>query len=173
MDEKRRKGLCFHCEQKWNPNHDCKKTKVYFIQADFEDLHQSDSEEPMCIEDTGHGPTDADALEVFVNAISSSISANAMRLHGCVGSCAVEILVDSTHNFVDPLVVQDAKLMVHQASSLQVRVVNGEKLLSQGSGVEAFKIQGSRFSVPFHVLALGGCDVVLRVQWLRTLGSIT
>ncbi|XP_040996067.1 uncharacterized protein LOC121242242 [Juglans microcarpa x Juglans regia] len=153
MDEKRRKGLCFHCEEKWNPNHVCKKTKVYFIQGDVDDLHQSDGEGPLCIENGEQDPIDVDALEVSVNAISGSISVNAKRLHGCVGSCAVEILVDSgsTHNFVDLLVVKDAKLMAHQASTLQVRVANGEKLLSQGSG----------------------CDVVLGVQWLKTLGSIT
>ena len=26
--------------------------------------------------------------------------------------------------------------------------------------------------IQFHVLALGGCDVVLGTQWLRTLGEI-
>lgn len=60
-----------------------------------------------------------------------------------MGSCAVEILVDSesTHNFVDHLIVQGTKLSVHKGSSLQVRVANGEKLLSRGNGVEVFKIQ--------------------------------
>lgn len=28
------------------------------------------------------------------------------------------------------------------------------------------------FNVSFHLLPLGGCDVVLGVKWLRTLGPI-
>ncbi|XP_035544639.1 uncharacterized mitochondrial protein AtMg00860-like [Juglans regia] len=35
----------------------------------------------------------------------------------------------STHNFLDPLVVQAAKLKVHDDSKLQVRVGNGDRLL--------------------------------------------
>lgn len=33
-------------------------------------------------------------------------------------------------------------------------------------------IQGVEFCINFHVLALGGCDVVLGTQWLSTLGEI-
>lgn len=34
IDEKRRKGLCYHCEEKWGPGHVCKKPKVYLIQVE-------------------------------------------------------------------------------------------------------------------------------------------
>ena len=33
-------------------------------------------------------------------------------------------------------------------------------------------VQGVEFCINFHVLALGGCDVVLGTQWLSTLGEI-
>ena len=33
-------------------------------------------------------------------------------------------------------------------------------------------IQGQTFFVQLHVLPLGGCDLVLRTQWLSTLGII-
>lgn len=35
-----------------------------------------------------------------------------------------------------------------------------------------FQVQGKRFFVAFLVLTLEGCDVVLGVQWLKTLGPI-
>lgn len=54
-----------------------------------------------------------------------------------------------------------------------MKVANGEKLLSRGRCENTMvKIQGNNFPVSFHVLTLGGCDVVLGVQWLRTLGPI-
>ncbi|XP_042987252.1 uncharacterized protein LOC122315435 isoform X1 [Carya illinoinensis] len=175
IDEKRKKGLCFHCEEKWNPSHVCKKPKVYFIQLDSDMENQLDVEESEVIPSEDPVSEELDVVEISVNAISGCLGGNAMRLHGSIGSCVVEILVDSgsTHNFLDPVVVKAAKLTVQQDSCLQVCVANGEKIITQGSGQEVFKIQGSKFPVPFHVLSLGGCDVVLGVQWLKTLGSIT
>ncbi|XP_041025452.1 uncharacterized protein LOC121265848 [Juglans microcarpa x Juglans regia] len=147
MDEKRKKGLC----------------------------PQPVLEESVIVEEVEVCGDSEGTLEVSVNAISGCNNGNAMRLHGSIGPCSVEILIDSgsTHNFLDPLVVQEAKLSVRKDCSLQVRVANSDKILSQGRGEEVIKIQGSKFSIPLHVLTLGGCDIVLGVQWLRTLGSIT
>lgn len=97
-----------------------------------------------------------------------------MRLLGRIGDCSVEILVDSgsTHNFLDPLVLRAAKLKVQREARLQVKLANGDTVLNKGSCNDIINIQGSRFTIPFHVLSLGDCDVVLGVQWLRTLGPI-
>lgn len=69
----------------------------------------------------------------------------------------------SIHNFLDPLVV---------ATNLtkEVKVANGQKLCNEGYGQKGVKIQGAEFLISFHVLHLGGCDIGLRVQWLKTLG---
>lgn len=97
-----------------------------------------------------------------------------MRLLGKLGSYSVEILMDlgSTHNFLNPLVVEVAKLKIERDSNLQVKVANGDKILNQEKCKEVIKIQGTKFLVPFHVLTLWGCDIVLGVQWLKTLGLI-
>lgn len=79
----------------------------------------------------------------------------------------------STYNFLDPLVIKATKLKVEKGASLQVKVANGDIVLSQGQCEETIKIQGSKFRIPFHVLSFEGCDVVPGVQWLRTLGPIT
>lgn len=44
MDVKRRKGLRFHCEDKWHLGHVCKKPKAYFIQHEVDIEDQSDVE---------------------------------------------------------------------------------------------------------------------------------
>ncbi|KAF5468679.1 hypothetical protein F2P56_012816, partial [Juglans regia] len=97
-----------------------------------------------------------------------------MKLLGTIGSFSVEILIDSgsTHNFLDPLVVEAAKLRVVEDGALQVKVADGTSIVSQGKCEEMIKVQGTKFLVPFHVLTLGGCDIVLGVQWLKTLGPI-
>lgn len=86
----------------------------------------------------------------------------------------MEILIDlgSTHNLLDPLVVEAANLKMLQDSRLHVKVANDGKILSQGRCEETIGIQETRILVPFHVLTLGGCDIVLGVQGLKTLGPI-
>ena len=85
------------------------------------------------------------------------------------------ILVDtgSIHNFVDPSVVRGAQLAYNDQNSLQVKVANGETVYGEGS-IEAVPLlmQGNIYSIEFYILTLGGCDVVLGVHWLRTLGPI-
>ncbi|KAF5468849.1 hypothetical protein F2P56_012962 [Juglans regia] len=117
---------------------------------------------------------DLEQLEVSIHAISGCVNNNAMKLFGKIGSVSVEILVDSgsTHNFLDPMVVEATKLKVIRDEALQVRVANGTKILTQGKCDQLVTIQGTKFLVPFHVLTLGGCNIVLGVQWLKTLGSI-
>jgi hypothetical protein len=36
----------------------------------------------------------------------------------------------------------------------------------------SLKLQGHSFSVDFYLLPLGGCEAVLGVDWLRTLGPV-
>lgn len=49
MDEKSRKGLYYHCDEKWNPTHVYKKPKVYLLQGEEsvaeDSVMKEDSEE--------------------------------------------------------------------------------------------------------------------------------
>jgi hypothetical protein len=87
----------------------------------------------------------------------------------------VVILIDSgsTHNFLDPSVVKKTQLPIMSYNRIQVRVANGDSIQSEGqcSGV-SLKVQGVILTTEFYILTLGGCDMVLGVQWLRTLGPI-
>lgn len=46
---------------------------------------------------------------------------------------------------------------------MQVKVANGYKICSVGTCKEFVPIKGPKFKVPFHVLTLGGSDIVLGV----------
>lgn len=53
------------------------------------------------------------------------------------------------------------------------KVASGELLPSEGKieGVKV-KIQNNLFSLDVRVLVLVGCDMVMRIQWLKELGSV-
>ncbi|KAJ0043686.1 hypothetical protein Pint_18478 [Pistacia integerrima] len=98
-----------------------------------------------------------------------------MRFLGHICGRAVVILVDtgSTNNFMDPSVIQRSHLPSNQTEWLSVKVANGQAVLSEGScAAVPLHMQGNLYAIDFYILTLGGCDIVLGVQWLRTMGPL-
>lgn len=103
---------------------------------------------------------------------------------GRVSQQSVIILIDggSTHNFMHERLVRSLGLKAQLTHPLQVVVGNGNELACHQlcSGV-MINIQGpppvvrawfSAFSIDLHVLPLYCADMVLSVQWLKSLGPI-
>ena len=76
MSDRRKKGLCYHCDEKWNPDHKCMKRRVYVIEEIEGDVEVgSDSEEyDEVIE------VDEVELEITLNALLGSPSPKTMRV---------------------------------------------------------------------------------------------
>jgi hypothetical protein len=80
---------------------------------------------------------------------------------------------DSTHNFLDVKIVTLLGLqpMVHKG--VEVHVANIQMVPSLGRCQQlSLKLQEFSFHTDLFILPLAGCDEVLGVQWLRTLGPI-
>ncbi|VFQ61476.1 unnamed protein product [Cuscuta campestris] len=86
----------------------------------------------------------------------------------------LDVLVDggSTHNFIHPKTAEKPKLALE---AFRVYVGNGDSLTCQAQcqQVPLSLVQKHNFRVDLFVLAVHGHDVVLGVQWLRSLGRIT
>lgn len=92
-----------------------------------------------------------------------------------MGNQDVAILIDSgiTHNFLDPSIIRNADLPINTSEKVRVRVANEEQIVNEGKCVEMrFKVQEIVFSTEVHILVLARCDMVIRVQCLKKLGSI-
>lgn len=77
-----------------------------------------------------------------------------------------------THNFVSAIVAAEAGLEYQPRSGLHVMVVNGDHILCPGVARHAqFSVDDTAFSAHLFILPLGGYDMVLRTQWLATLGT--
>lgn len=78
----------------------------------------------------------------------------------------------STHNFLSDDVLARVGLTPTATPSLHVMMANGDQVASGGAcHVVPLRIGDLEFQVDCFTLPLGG-DVVLGVQWLRTLGPI-
>ena len=74
---------------------------------------------------------------------------------------------------MDTVAAARCKLHVQLGQAISVKVANGQLIESTGKCVAVpLSIQGIPFTVDFLTLPLGGCDVVLGIQWLFTLSPI-
>ncbi|XP_062167070.1 uncharacterized protein LOC133873370 [Alnus glutinosa] len=180
MKERRDRGLCYYCDDKWLPGHKCKSPRLYLMFGLTLPM-----EEPS--EDVFYDTTDfIDSVpafdvveckdpEISINAISGSPGSKSMRVLGVLQSHPVSILIDSgsTHNFLDPSMAARVNLSIISTSLLHVKIANGDTIPCFGRvSAVSFKVQGHPILADFYIISLGGCDMVLGVQWLQTLGPV-
>lgn len=84
------------------------------------------------------------------------------------------VILDSgaTHNFITPAMVSKTKSKLITSRNLDIKLGTGVEVKGLGvcKSVE-FCLQGLDFTADLIVLELGGADVILGIQWLRTLGK--
>ncbi|XP_042059609.1 uncharacterized protein LOC121804134 [Salvia splendens] len=172
MAEKRAKGLCYGCDEKFERGHRCARKQLYLleiddgvrdssIEAEIQDEEINDDENPL----------------ISIHAINGSPSRGfrTMRVTGRVGKKAIHILIDSgsTHNFLDLLLAKKLGLQLTQVNPVMVDVADGNRLecKSMCKGMH-WLLRGTPFVTDVLLLPLGSCDMVLGIQWLETLGVI-
>ncbi|CAL5376490.1 unnamed protein product [Camellia sinensis] len=103
-EEKKAKGLCFKCNEKYTRGHICKKNQLYALEVEQEDQEQVEDEGADVEEDQ----VPEEELQISINALSGSVSYRTMRVKGNVKKKLVMILIDSgsTHNFLSPEVIK-------------------------------------------------------------------
>ena len=130
MKEQRDKGLCYNCDDKWVQGHKCKLARLFIMECD----ESSDDEMPKFeVADGSAGKFKEETLIVelepgiSIHALSGSPNPKTMTFVGHIYGRAVVILVDmgSTHNFMDPSVVQRVHLPWNPTEGLSVKVANG------------------------------------------------
>nr|XP_023879731.1 uncharacterized protein LOC111992135 [Quercus suber] len=182
MEERRKQGLCYNCDEKWHLGHKCKGAKLFLLEGWMDVEHCSDAQLVELEEDgVVLGPqeqgkaSDHVSAEITLYALVGNPSAQTMRVKGRIKNHEVVSLIDSgsTHNFLDAAELLTLKLPLDTSQILEVKVADGNTIKTLGvcHGVTII-IQGSAFVVDFNVLQLGGCAVVLGTQWLSTLGAI-
>ncbi|GJU23444.1 putative alpha/beta hydrolase fold protein [Tanacetum coccineum] len=150
--KKRAKNLCFYCDQKYMPGHKC-SGQMYSLEISSpeEDVDLSLEETLNEVDQENHRESELLISECYpvisLNAMSRIPTYNTMRMKSNVAKHTLHSLLDtgSTHNFLD--------------------LFTTKKL-----GCKT--IQDQQFIADVMVLPLGGCELVLGIQWLSTLGTI-
>ena len=118
MDERQLKGLCYNCDDKYFPEHKCKKQKL-FIDV-IEDLSEEDVVVPHAKElpplsdlTPTYDPPVVDPM-ISLNALTGFSAPQTLKLIGYIKNRKVIILVDSgsTHNFIHRCIAQEVNCYI-------------------------------------------------------------
>ncbi|XP_011078981.1 uncharacterized protein LOC105162605 [Sesamum indicum] len=190
MQARRAKGLCFNCDEKFYSGHRCRPKQFLLLLAD-EDAPPASSVSLDCLDDDCSSPLASDTppplpvsllsssspipshFHLSIDAVSGMQSPRTLRLTVYIQGRPVSVLVDSgsSHNILQPRIAQLLDLKVHLIVPFSVLVGNGASIGCSGVCSDVpIQLQQHAFRISFYLLPVHGADVILGVQWLRTLG---
>ncbi|XP_057788578.1 uncharacterized protein LOC131005584 [Salvia miltiorrhiza] len=179
LRDKREKGICYNCDQKWSSTHRC-RSRFYGLLGTDDDGTFEEIPDPPPSDESPPSESIPDSLICgdvsSLHTLSGLTRPRALHLLGAIQLRPVRILVDSgsTHNFIQPTDVVSLKLHTTEVPSFRVYVGNGDYLTcSRLCPTVPTVVQGHTLSVDLHILAIAGPAVVLGIQWLQTLGPVT
>ncbi|VFQ89741.1 unnamed protein product [Cuscuta campestris] len=106
---------------------------------------------------------------------SSTMHPQTIRLMGKIGNKQVMVLVDggSTHNFIEHSLVTRFGLVINREEMFEVMVANRERISCVGLVRDlTLTVQGYNITTDYYVLPVAACQIVLGVQWMKTLGPV-
>jgi hypothetical protein len=179
MAERQLKGLCYNCDDKYFPGQKCKEQKIFM--AISKDISEEDVETPLVSESPEitdiTPPSDPPKVEpvISLNALTGFSALQTLKLISYIKHREVIILVDSgsTHNFIHHHIAQKTHCYIHAVNNFQIMIANGGSKKC-GGRYENVRLQIGDYHLKSHMFSIdmGGCDIVLGADWLRTLGPI-
>jgi hypothetical protein len=179
MVERQLKGLCYNCDDNYFPGHKCKEKNLFM--AISEDVSEEDVEAPLVSESPEPTnitpPSDPPEVEpvISLNALTGFFAPQTLKIISNIKHRKATILVDSgnTHNCIHRRIAQETNCYIRAVNNFQIMIANGRSMKC-GGRCENVRLQIGDYHLKSHMFAIdmGGCDIVLGADWIRTLGPI-
>lgn len=115
-------------------------------------------------------------VEVSLHALMGIRANRTIQLPVTINGVSLVALVDSgsTHTFITEDTARRLHLTVAPHQGMSVAVANGNQVTCAGLCSKVrLKVGEEGFSIDCFAIPLDGFELVLGVQWLRTLGTVT
>ena len=115
-------------------------------------------------------------LTISCNALHGITTLQTIKIEGHIKKKKVIVLFDlgSTHNFIHCKIAEELNCFLYPTPECQVMVASGGTINFFRKGHNIKLSMGEYvFNSPILSIQMGGVDVVLGVQWLQSLGTIT
>ena len=168
MQEKRERGLCFRCDERFSPGHRCKQKtpQVLWVTDDEEE----DGIDPPLPDEAAGGVELADGPTTAVLCISSMVGfcpPHSMKVCGKIKAREVIVLINSgaSHNFISEHIMSELQLRCDPIQKFGVQMGNGDEVktsrVCRGLCLQLAEIE---VMADFFPLKLGTSNVVLGFQ---------
>lgn len=169
----REKGVCFNWDKPFSRGHCC-SSKFFLLISDEDEPPPGDyaPSEDHNLEPESDDPSQA---QISFHVILGHVAPDTLWLVGRITNQKVLILIDggSTHNFTQERLFEALGLRTQPTYSLRFMVGNGNELdCLHFCGNVSIHVHGHVFTIGFHILPLRGEDLILGIQWLKSLGLI-
>lgn len=177
LQAKRAKGECFRCDEKWSAGHRCRQRElsVILLQGDEGDDEISDAFEVVQVKDET-SESDSVRPEISLNSVVGITNPKTMKMLGEIMGQKVVVMVDpgATHNFISLAAVERLGLPLIPSKGFGVSLGTGAYVRGDGEcmGV-VLQLQGITVIENYLPLQLGNSDLILGIQWLEKLGTIS
>ncbi|KAJ0111643.1 hypothetical protein Patl1_01158 [Pistacia atlantica] len=162
MQERRDRGLCFNCDERFHRGHRCKAN--FFLLIVDETVEEEASPE-LPVEPVP--PDEHELATISLHALFGQQSPSTIRLHGSLLGRPIEVLVDgrSTHNFLQERVALHLGIPITASPNFTVMIGNGKILHCSAVCADVeLVLDGHRFLLDLFVLPIKRADLVLGAQ---------
>jgi hypothetical protein len=113
---------------------------------------------------------------ISCNALSGITTLQTLKIEGYIKKKKVVVLIDSgsTHNFIHSKIAKDLNCFIYLALEFQVMAADGKTINCVGKCHNINLSMGEYvLKSPMIAIPMGGADVLLGIQWLQSLGTIS
>lgn len=161
LQDRRKQSLCYNCDEQYVRGHHCQR--LFYIEVadyDNEEIPEHDIDE---------------ATIISLHAFTGIRTEDTMQLNIQYKGAVLRALLDSgsTHNFINSATTCHLGMPIRPCTGLRVGVANSDKIACEGRTLDVpITIGMEAFSISCYAIPLGSFDVILGVEYLRTLGPI-
>lgn len=146
------------------------------LTAEYEDEEPELSPHSVASEEPPEVCPNSPQPEISLNFVMGITIPRTLKLRGHIGGSEVIIMVDSkaTHNFISNEAIGKLGIPVTPSKEFGVSLGTGESVNRSGLCKSVIvKVQGLVIVEDFFPLDLGNSDVIIGIQWLEKLGTMT
>jgi hypothetical protein len=173
LEERKAKGLCFNCDSKYSKGHKCGENKLFYI--DYEEEEEQE-QEPYQDENVEAISFEEFTPTILCNALARISTPQTLNIKRYIKKKKVTVLIDSssTHNFIHYKLAKDLNCFVYPTPEFQVMIADGGTINCLGKCNKINLTMGEYvMNSPMISIPMGGADVVLGIQWLQSLGTVS
>ena len=161
MKRERSLGLGFSCDERYTPDHRCRKSQLLLIEG----IEEEDDEIEI--------PPDTEEAEITLQSLTGWGSHKTNRTYTETQRRTLITLIDSgaSHNFINDKTAALLNLQLTPTKPFHVRVADGFPLQCDGVYRKVqTRVDGVNFPIDLFPIPLKGLDMVIGIQWLIQLG---